>query len=70
MVTLKSVMEWKTHKYVPKLKEADLIPFLTQLAFGTEEEETLLSSPPPPFKKCDAYLKSIEVKKKDCHWLQ
>jgi len=35
-------MEWKTHKYVPKFKEADFIPFLTKLTFGTLEEEILL----------------------------
>lgn len=33
-VTVKCVMERKTNKYVSKLKEADLIPFLTQPTFG------------------------------------
>lgn len=34
VITLKCVMERKTHKYISKLEEAELIPILVQLTFG------------------------------------
>lgn len=34
MITLKCVMERKTHKYIFKLEEAELIPILVQLTLG------------------------------------
>lgn len=34
MITLKCVMERKTHKYISELKEAELIQIIAQLTFG------------------------------------